>query len=216
MTLLGLVLVLLAGGAVVLVATEETSRYILFGYTLQLDHVQMFAAGAVTAVVLLLGLWMMVAGTRRSARRRRRMRADQAQTSDRVARLEDEKRELEQRLERERAAEHAATDRAAVQHAVADRATADRVAAERGAAREAAGRTAAREAGRADARAAVRDARAAERDEDRDTAPFPRDGADREPAYTQGRTRGPAHARVPGARVPGDRLVARGPEDTLP
>ncbi|NUW44714.1 hypothetical protein [Nonomuraea rhodomycinica] len=207
MTLLGLVLVLLAGGAVVLVATEETSRYILFGYTLQLDHVQMFAAGAITAAVLLLGLWMMVAGTRRSARRRRRMRADQAQTSDRVARLEDEKRELERRLERE----HAATDRAAAEHAAADRAAqhaaADRVAAER---------TAAREAGRADARAAVRDARAAERDEDRDTAPFPRDGADREPAYTQARTRGPAHARVPGARVPGDRLVARGPEDTLP
>ncbi|NUW33555.1 hypothetical protein HTZ77_19265 [Nonomuraea sp. SMC257] len=207
MTFLGLVLVLLAGGAVVLVATEETSRYILFGYTLQLDHVQMFAAGAITAAVLFLGLWMMVAGTRMSARRRRRMRADRAQTSDRVARLEDEKRELEQRLERERAAEHAATDRAAAQHAVADRAAADHVAAER---------TAAREAGRADARAAVRDTRAAERDEDRDTAPFRRDGADREPAYTPGRTQGPAHARVPGARVPGDRLVARGPEDTLP
>ncbi|MEV0198726.1 hypothetical protein, partial [Nonomuraea sp. NPDC050691] len=121
MTLLGLVLVLLAGGAVVLVATEETSRYILFGYTLQLDHVQMFAAGAITAAVLLLGLWMMVVGTRRTARRRRRMRADRAQASDRMARLEDEKRELERRLERERAAERAATG-----HAEADRAAGER------------------------------------------------------------------------------------------
>ncbi|MBN6055908.1 hypothetical protein JYK22_28520, partial [Nonomuraea sp. RK-328] len=207
MTFLGLVLVLLAGGAVVLVATEETSRYILFGYTLQLDHVQMFVAGAITAAVLLLGLWMMVVGTRMSARRRRRVRADRAQTSDRMARLEDEKRELERRLERERADERATAERAAADRATAEHATADRVAAERAAARE---------AGRTDARAAVRDTRAAERDEDRDTAPFRRDGADREPAYTQARTQGPAHARVPGARVPGDRLVARGPEDTLP
>ncbi|MFI6791031.1 hypothetical protein ACIBG4_27250 [Nonomuraea sp. NPDC050383] len=181
MTFLGLVLVLLAGGAVILVATEETSRYILFGYTLEPDHFQMFVAGAVTAAVLLLGIALMVAGTRRSARKRRQMRSARAQTSDRVARLEDEKRELERRLETERAAE----DRVAAERASADRAAADRTAA---------------------------GDRAVERDEeDRDTAPFRRDGAGREPAYTEARAHGPAHARMPG-----DRLVARGREDRMP
>ncbi|MER6949518.1 hypothetical protein ABT294_36450 [Nonomuraea sp. NPDC000554] len=110
MVLLGLLLVLLAGGAVALVATEESARYVLFGYTLQLDHVQMFAAGAATAGVLLLGLWLIGSGSRRSARRRAQQRDARAETSSRVARLQDEKRELERKLRREQ--EHTApTDR---------------------------------------------------------------------------------------------------------
>ncbi|MEU5859826.1 MULTISPECIES: hypothetical protein [unclassified Nonomuraea] len=107
MVLLGLILVLLAGGAVALVATEESSRYILFGNTYQLDHVQMFVAGAVTAAALLAGLWLIGSGSRRTARKRRRLRAARAEASDRVSRLEGEKRDLERRLERDRAAEAA-------------------------------------------------------------------------------------------------------------
>ncbi|MEV0594423.1 hypothetical protein [Nonomuraea cavernae] len=103
MVLLGLVLVLLAGGAVYMVATEESARYILFGYTFQPDHVEMFLAGAVTAAVLLAGLWMLGSGSRRSARRRRRIRSARAEESSRLAKLEDEKRDLERKLERERA-----------------------------------------------------------------------------------------------------------------
>ncbi|MEU8320932.1 hypothetical protein AB0C33_21475 [Nonomuraea sp. NPDC048881] len=102
MVLLGLILVLLAGGAVALVATEESSRYILFGNTYQLDHVQMFIAGAVVAAALLAGIWLIGAGSRRTARKRRRLRAVRAEASDRVSRLEDEKRDLERRLERDR------------------------------------------------------------------------------------------------------------------
>ncbi|MER6510272.1 hypothetical protein ABT158_25860 [Nonomuraea sp. NPDC001636] len=102
MVLLGLILVLLAGGAVALVATEESSRYILFGNTYQLDHVQMFLAGAVVAAALLAGIWLIGAGSRRTARKRRRLRAARAEESDRVSRLEDEKRDLERRLERDR------------------------------------------------------------------------------------------------------------------
>ncbi|MFI7463068.1 hypothetical protein [Nonomuraea sp. NPDC049646] len=102
MVLLGLILVLLAGGAVALVATEESSRYILFGNTYQLDHVQMFIAGAVVAAALLAGIWLIGAGSRRTARKRRRLRAARAEASDRVSRLEDEKRDLERRLERDR------------------------------------------------------------------------------------------------------------------
>ncbi|NRQ34119.1 hypothetical protein HII36_20005 [Nonomuraea sp. NN258] len=108
MTLLGLILVLLAGGAVALVLTEETTRYILFGYTFELNHVQMFLAGAATAALLIAGLWMLGSGSRRMARRRRRLRSARAEASSKVARLEDEKRELERKLERE---EHDPGDR---------------------------------------------------------------------------------------------------------
>jgi hypothetical protein len=102
MILLGLILVLLAGGAIALVATEESSRYILFGNTYQLDHVQMFLAGAVTAAALLLGIWMIGRGSRRTARRHRRLRSARAEASDRVSQLEDEKRDLERKLEHDR------------------------------------------------------------------------------------------------------------------
>jgi ABC-type nickel/cobalt efflux system permease component RcnA len=113
MILLGVLLVLLAGGAAALVVTEESTRYILFGYTFQLNHVEMFLAGAVAAAVLLLGIWLIRSGSRMTARRHRKLRSARAQASDRVARLEDEKRELEQRLERERTSEreHANGDR---------------------------------------------------------------------------------------------------------
>ncbi|MEU6713669.1 hypothetical protein ABZ897_19505 [Nonomuraea sp. NPDC046802] len=103
MILLGVILVLLAGGAVALVATEESARYILFGYTFELNHVEMFLAGAVTAAALLLGLWLVGSGSRRGARRRHRRRAARAEASSRMARLEGEKRDLERKLEREHA-----------------------------------------------------------------------------------------------------------------
>lgn len=103
MIVLGLLLALLAGGALYLVLTEESTRYVLFGYAVELDHVEMFLAGAASAAVLLLGLWLMGAGSRRSARRQRRLRAARAEASDRVARLEDEKRALERKLRREHA-----------------------------------------------------------------------------------------------------------------
>jgi hypothetical protein len=156
MIFLGLVLVLLAGGAIVLVATEESARYILFGYTFQFDHVEMFAAGAVTAAVLLAGLALIGVGARRSARRRRRLRSARTEASNRLARLEDEKRELERRLEREQAAER-------------EREAEHRQAAER------------------------------ERETERRQAAESRREAER--------------ATVP-HQVPGDRLVARGSEDT--
>jgi hypothetical protein len=101
MILLGLLLVLLAGGAIVLVATEESSRYILFGYTIQLDWLGMFLVGAATAAVLLVGIAMISSGSRRSAHRRREVRAARAEASSKVAQLEDEKRELERKLQRE-------------------------------------------------------------------------------------------------------------------
>ncbi|MGW4797204.1 hypothetical protein ACWEPC_32765, partial [Nonomuraea sp. NPDC004297] len=93
MIVLGLLLVLLAGGAFALVLTEESARYILFGYTFELGHVQMFLAGAAAAAVLLAGVWLLGSGSRRAARQRRRLRAARAETSNRMARLEGEKRD---------------------------------------------------------------------------------------------------------------------------
>nr|WP_055504495.1 hypothetical protein [Nonomuraea pusilla] len=101
MMLLGVVLVLLAAGAAALVATEESSTYTLFGYTVVLDDLGMFLAGAATGAALLLGLWLLAAGSRRTARHRREVRAARTRASEKVARLEGEKRELERRLERE-------------------------------------------------------------------------------------------------------------------
>ncbi|WP_219463853.1 hypothetical protein [Nonomuraea rhizosphaerae] len=114
MIFLGLILVLLSCGAIALVATEESPRYILFGYTFEFDHVGMFLAGAATAAVLLLGIAMISSGSRRSAKRRRALRTARAEEAGRVARLETEKRELQRKLEDERAHE---THEAPVTHA---------------------------------------------------------------------------------------------------
>ncbi|PZG22677.1 hypothetical protein [Nonomuraea aridisoli] len=103
MIVLGLILALLAGGALYLVLTEESTRYVLFGYTFELNHVEMFLAGAASAAVLALGLWLLGSGSRRTARKHRRLRSAKAEASSRVARLEDEKRELERKLQREHA-----------------------------------------------------------------------------------------------------------------
>ncbi|MFI7438570.1 hypothetical protein [Nonomuraea indica] len=164
MIFLGLLLVLLAAGAIAWVATEDSTAYNLFGYMFEPNHVEMFAAGAVTAAVLIAGLALMVAGSRHAARRRRQMRSAKAEASHRVARLEDEKRELERRLEREQAAER--------QQAEEHRRTAARERAER-------------------ERAAEQERAGRERAAERTTAP---------------------HA-VP-RQATGDRLVARGSEDT--
>lgn len=102
MILLGLLLVLLAGGAIALVASEETARYILFGYTFEFNSFGMFIAGAATAAVLLLGIAMISSGSRRSAVRRRQARVARTEASSRVARLEEEKRELQRKLKDER------------------------------------------------------------------------------------------------------------------
>ena len=105
MIVLGLLMILLAGAAFALVLVEQSSRYVLFGQTVELGHVEMFLAGAAAAALLLVGLWLMGSAARRTARQRRRLRSARAEASDRVARLENEKRELERRLERERASD---------------------------------------------------------------------------------------------------------------
>ncbi|WP_327088248.1 hypothetical protein OIE66_38980 [Nonomuraea sp. NBC_01738] len=76
MIVLGLLLVLLAAGAVVVAAMEpsatvSTVAITLLGYTVQPNHLEMFVAGAVAATLLFLGLMLINLGSRRSARRRK-------------------------------------------------------------------------------------------------------------------------------------------------
>ncbi|GAA4515336.1 hypothetical protein GCM10023096_28940 [Nonomuraea ferruginea] len=128
MIFMGLLLVILGAGAAILVLAEEGTSYNLFGYTFQPNHVEMFLAGAAAAAVLLLGLWLIALGSRRSARHRRALRGARADASHRVAELESEKRRLQEKLEKEHAANQrtAADERAADRRTAADERAADR------------------------------------------------------------------------------------------
>ncbi|GAA0933928.1 hypothetical protein [Nonomuraea longicatena] len=91
MTVLGLILILLAGSAVAMAVMEPDGTFLLFGTAFSVGHLEMFAAGAAACAVLVLGLLLMGAGSRRSARHRRQARESRAE----AARLRDEKRRLE-------------------------------------------------------------------------------------------------------------------------
>jgi membrane protein implicated in regulation of membrane protease activity len=97
MTVLGLILVLLAGSAVAMAVMEPDGTFLLFGTAFAVGHLEMFAAGAAACAVLVLGLLLMGAGSRRSARHRRQVRESRVE----AARLKGEKRDLQRRLERE-------------------------------------------------------------------------------------------------------------------
>ncbi|MDA0633648.1 hypothetical protein OUY22_09480 [Nonomuraea sp. MCN248] len=120
---------ILGVGGAILVFAEEGTRYDVFGYVFEPNHVEMFVAGAAAAAVLLLGLWLIALGSRRSARRRRALRGVRADASQRVAELENEKRRLQERLEKEQAAkEQAEKEQAAKEDPAKDRVVTDRVA----------------------------------------------------------------------------------------
>ncbi|MEO3807561.1 hypothetical protein ABGB17_01015 [Sphaerisporangium sp. B11E5] len=103
MILLGLLLIVIAGAALVAVANDMTGNVAMsvtvLDRVLQFNELELFLAGAGTAAVFLLGLMFFTMGMRRMGVRRRRLIAARAESRDRVARLEEEKRRLEQRLE---------------------------------------------------------------------------------------------------------------------
>ncbi|GAA3108623.1 hypothetical protein [Streptosporangium carneum] len=105
MLVLGLLLIVLAGATVIAVSWDETTTaastatFTVFDQTIQLSQLEFFFAGAITGAVFLLGLAMLFAGMRHSAVRRRRLRDSRLEARDQVARLEEEKRELERKLE---------------------------------------------------------------------------------------------------------------------
>ncbi|GAA1013345.1 hypothetical protein Aple_053840 [Acrocarpospora pleiomorpha] len=101
MVLLGLLLIVVAVVVAVQVSmldsTVSTSVSVL-DRTLSFTSVEVFVAGAATALALLLGLALVVGGVHRSALRRRRQREAHLAERDRLSRLESEKRNLEKRL----------------------------------------------------------------------------------------------------------------------
>ncbi|MBG0827232.1 hypothetical protein HS041_05590 [Planomonospora sp. ID67723] len=105
MIVLGLLLIVLAGAAVIAVSWDETAAstatasFTVFDRTFQFTQLEFFFAGVATGAVFLLGLAMLLAGMRRSAVHRKRLRDSRLEARDRVARLEEEKRELERKLE---------------------------------------------------------------------------------------------------------------------
>lgn len=105
MIVLGLLMIVLAGAAVVAVSWDEaatattTASFTVFDRTFQLSQLEFFFAGAITGAVFLFGVALMFSGMRRSAVQRRRLRDSRLEARDRVSRLEREKQELERRLE---------------------------------------------------------------------------------------------------------------------
>lgn len=73
MLALGLILILLAAGAVVAAlfgASPETSSFDLGVFSLEMNTLGVFFFGAATVLLLGAGLWLLRAGTRRANRRR--------------------------------------------------------------------------------------------------------------------------------------------------
>ncbi|MFB9879300.1 hypothetical protein ACFFMN_15240 [Planobispora siamensis] len=103
--MLGLLLIVLAGAAAIAVSWDETAAstatasFTVFDRTVQFTQLEFFFAGVATGAVFLLGLALLFAGLRRSAARRKQLRATRMEARDRVAQLEEEKRELERKLE---------------------------------------------------------------------------------------------------------------------
>ncbi|RJL20403.1 hypothetical protein [Bailinhaonella thermotolerans] len=100
MALLGILLVLVAAAFAtgVLVDQTDTTTITIFDRAYQVTNAELFLAGAACATVLLLGLALIMVGARRSAAKRRQLRAVRAQAGERVATLEEEKRTLERKL----------------------------------------------------------------------------------------------------------------------
>ncbi|GAA0438464.1 hypothetical protein Acor_62660 [Acrocarpospora corrugata] len=102
MVLLGLLLIVVAAAALIEVSAIDsavTTNVSVLDWTFSLTSVEVFLAGAATAMALLIGLALVVGGMRRSALRRRRRRTTRLAERDRVSRLENEKRDLERRLD---------------------------------------------------------------------------------------------------------------------
>jgi hypothetical protein len=98
-------LIVLAGATVIAVSWDETAAstatasFTIFDRTVQLSQLELFFAGIATGAVFLVGLMIMFSGMRRSSAQRRKLRTSRSEARDRVARLEEEKRELERKLD---------------------------------------------------------------------------------------------------------------------
>ncbi|MFI0423059.1 hypothetical protein [Spongiactinospora sp. 9N601] len=102
MVLLGLLFMVVAVAAGVVVITTDTTAtttsITVMDTTVQLSATEVFLIGVAAAVVFVIGMGMMSGGLRRSLTLRRDLRRSQGEAR-RARRLEEEKRELERRLD---------------------------------------------------------------------------------------------------------------------
>lgn len=101
MLVLGVVLMLLAVAAAIAVTVNEpttATTITVFDRAFDVTATQMFILGVITAAVFLLGLTLLLKGVQRARARRKELRYARYEARDRVARLEEEKRELQRRL----------------------------------------------------------------------------------------------------------------------
>lgn len=105
MVVLGVVLILLAIAAAIAATVNEptaSTTITVFDRAFEVTATQMFVLGIITAALFLLGLALLLKGMQRARARRRELRHARSDVRDRVARLEEEKRELQRRLENAR------------------------------------------------------------------------------------------------------------------
>lgn len=101
MLVLGVLLILLAVAAAIAVAVAEpaaSTTVTVLGRDFTVTGTQMFVLGLITATLFLLGLALLWKGLRRSRVRRKELRYARLEGRERVARLEEEKRDLQRRL----------------------------------------------------------------------------------------------------------------------
>ena len=102
MLALGILLILLAIAAAIAVTINEpaaSTTVSVFGRTFEVSATQMFILGLITAALFLLGLWLLLKGMRRGRAKRKELRYARLEGRERVARLEEENRDLQRRLE---------------------------------------------------------------------------------------------------------------------
>jgi hypothetical protein len=102
MLALGILLILLAIAAAVAVTINEpaaSTTVTVFGRTFEVSATEMFILGLITAAVFLLGLWLLLKGLRRGRAKRKELRYARLEGRERVARLEEENRDLQRRLQ---------------------------------------------------------------------------------------------------------------------
>ncbi|MCG5217646.1 hypothetical protein [Streptosporangium sp. KLBMP 9127] len=103
MVVLGLLLMVASAAALVVIFADEpataTTSVSIMDRTYELTQLEVFLAGVATAVIFMLGLMLTMRGMRRTLIHRRDRRRSRAETHNRTARLEAEKRELERKLD---------------------------------------------------------------------------------------------------------------------
>lgn len=101
MLVLGIVLILLAIATAIAVTVNEpatATTITVLGRDFQVSTTQMFVLGLITAAVFLIGLALLLKGLRRGRSRRKELRYARLEGRERVARLEEENRDLQRRL----------------------------------------------------------------------------------------------------------------------